>query len=110
MKHILFAASLAACITASADMRVGIIGCDTEHAEAFTELMNEKKDPDCAGFRVTAAYKWGSLDIKSSTNRYPKIIARLEAMGVKMVPTIEDLLGEVDAVLAKGESTHRWRK
>ena len=99
MKNILFAVSLAACITAGADVRIGIIGCDTEHAEAFTELMNEKKDPDCAGFRVTAAYKWGSLDIKSSTNRYPKIIARLEAMGVKMVPTIEDLLGEVDAVL-----------
>jgi predicted dehydrogenase len=99
MKHILFAAALAACVAANADMRIGIIGCDTEHAEAFTELMNVKKDPDCAGFRVTAAYKWGSRDIRSSTNRYAKIISHLESMGVKMVPTIADLLGEVDAVL-----------
>ena len=53
MKHILFAAALAAGVAANADMRIGIIGCDTEHAEAFTELMNVKKDPDCAGFRVT---------------------------------------------------------
>ena len=79
--------------------KVGIIGCDTGHALAFTELMNVKNDPDCAGFRVTVAHKWGSPDIASSTNRYPSHIAKLEEMGVKMVPTIADLLKEVDFVL-----------
>ncbi len=95
------AATMAAMLTglAGAETRVGIIGCDTSHAIAFTELMNKKCDPDCAGFRVTAAHKWGSPDIFSSTNRYPKYIAQLEGMGVKMMPTIADLLKEVDAVL-----------
>jgi len=86
-------------LAVGAETRVGIIGCDTSHAIAFTELMNAKQDPDCAGFRVTVAYKWGSPDIFSSTNRYPKYIAQLEGMGVKMVPSIADLLKEVDAVL-----------
>ena len=99
MKKLIIAAALAACFAACAETRVGIIGCDTSHAIAFTELMNAKNDPDCAGFRVTAAHKWGSPDIFSSTNRYPKYIAQLEGMGVKMMPTIADLLKEVDVVL-----------
>jgi len=98
MRKLTALAVIAAAFTANADMRVGIIGCDTEHAVAFTELMN-KNDPDCAGFRVTAAYQWGSVDIASSTNRYAKLIPQLVGMGVKMMPTIEDLLAEVDAVL-----------
>ena len=48
---------------------------------------------------MTAAHKWGSPDIFSSTNRYPKYIAQLEEMGVTMKPTIADLLKDVDAVL-----------
>ena len=99
MKKIILVAALAAGFAAGAETRVGIIGCDTSHAIAFTKLMNADKDPDCAGFRVTAAHKWGSPDIFSSTNRYPKYIAQLEGMGVKMMPTIADLLKEVDVVL-----------
>ena len=99
MKKIILVAALAAGLAAGAETRVGIIGCDTSHAIAFTKLMNVDKDPDCAGFRVTAAHKWGSPDIFSSTNRYPKYIAQLEGMGVKMMPTIADLLKEVDVVL-----------
>lgn len=99
MKNVVFAATAAVVAIATAETRVGIIGCDTSHTIAFTELMNKKCDPDCAGFRVTVAHKWGSLDIFSSTNRYPKYIAQLEGMGVKMVPTIADLLKESDVVL-----------
>ena len=101
MKKIILVAAVAAGLAAGAETRVGIIGCDTSHAIAFTKLMNADKDPDCAGFRVTAAHKWGSPDIFSSTNRYPKYkyIAQLEEMGVVMKPTIADLLKDVDAVL-----------
>ena len=98
MKIIALAACVAAAAATMAETRVGIIGCDTSHTIAFTELMNKNKDPDCAGFRVTVAHKWGSPDIFSSTNRYPKYIAQLEGMGVRMVPTIADLLKEVDVV------------
>ena len=99
MKKIILAAAVVAGLAAGAETRVGIIGCDTSHVIAFTKLMNVDKDPDCAGFRVTAAHKWGSPDIFSSTNRFPKYIAQLEEMGVVMKPTIADLLKEVDAVL-----------
>lgn len=102
MKKIAFCLfALAACAAFGEDpvVRVGVIGCDTSHTIAFTEMMNKKCDPDCAGFKVTAAYQWGSRDIVSSTNRYPKYIPQMEAMGVKMVPSIADLLKEVDAVL-----------
>ena len=99
MKKIILAAAVVAGLAAGAETRVGIIGCDTSHVIAFTKLMNVDKDPDCAGFRVTAAHKWGSPDIFSSTNRFPMYIAQLEEMGVVMKPTIADLLKEVDAVL-----------
>ena len=114
MKKIILVAALAAGLAAGAETRVGIIGCDTSHAIAFTKLMNVDKDPDCAGFRVTAAHKWGSPDIFSSTNRYPKYIAQLEEMGVVMKPSIADLLKDVDAVLGLETlgmvpQRHLWR-
>ncbi|MDD6030166.1 MAG: Gfo/Idh/MocA family oxidoreductase [Kiritimatiellae bacterium] len=101
MKRLALLASVLAAVAwgEEAAMRIGVIGCDTSHTIAFTEMMNRKCDPDCAGFKVTAAYQWGSRDIVSSTNRYPKYIPQMEAMGVKMVPSIADLLKEVDAVL-----------
>ena len=101
MKRLALLASVLAAVAwgEEAAMRIGVIGCDTSHTIAFTEMMNRTCDPDCAGFKVTAAYQWGSRDIVSSTNRYPKYIPQMEAMGVKMVPSIADLLKEVDAVL-----------
>ena len=86
-------------VLADTDMKVGVIGLDTSHALAFTKLMNVTKDPDCAGFRVTAAYQWGSRDIISSTNRYEKYIPQMKEMGVEIVPSIADLLKKVDVVL-----------
>ena len=56
------------------------------------------KDPGVAGFRMAAAYQWGSKDIVSSTNRYPKYIAQMQEMGVEIVPSIADLLAKVDCV------------
>lgn len=105
MKKIMMALVAAGAVVGFAEdavtnqVKVGIIGCDTSHTIAFTEMLNVKNDPDCAGFRVTVAHKWGSKDIVSSTNRYPKYIAKLEEMGVRMAPTIADLLAEADVVL-----------
>ena len=79
-------------------IKVGIIGLDTSHAVAFTKLMNVEKDPAVAGYRVVAAYQWGSRDIVSSTNRYPEYIAKVREMGVELVPSIDALLEKVDAV------------
>src|SRR5688572_29183869 len=41
--------------------RVGIIGLDTSHCEAFTKILNSPDSlPEHQGFRVTAAYPYGS--------------------------------------------------
>ena len=42
-------------------MRIGIIGLDTSHSTAFTELINSGSDETFSkGFRVVAAYPYGS--------------------------------------------------
>ena len=82
------------------DIRVGIIGLDTSHAVAFTELLNDPKtDEQLAGCRVVAAYPPGSPDIESSTKRIPKYTAAVREMGVEIVDSIDELLQQVDAVL-----------
>ena len=104
------AAASVAC-WANAETKVGIIGLDTSHAIAFTKIMNVEKDPAVAGFRMVAAYQWGSKDIVSSTNRYPDYIAKVRAMGVEIVPTIDDLLAKVDVVCLETNDgrEHFWQ-
>ncbi|WP_188508296.1 Gfo/Idh/MocA family protein [Parapedobacter pyrenivorans] len=79
--------------------RVGIIGLDTSHSMAFTKGLN---DPSSAlsnsGYRVTAAYPYGST-IEISTSRIPGYIKEIQPYGVKIVESITALLAEVDYVL-----------
>jgi hypothetical protein len=50
--------------------RVGIIGLDTSHSIAFTKALNNPAaGPEFSGFKVVAAYPYGSEEIKSSFNR-----------------------------------------
>ncbi len=54
-------------------IRLGIIGLDTSHSEAFIKLINgENQAPDYVGFKIVAAYPYGSQTIESSYNRIPK--------------------------------------
>lgn len=110
-RKLLMGLSVCAALAASAEVRVGIIGLDTSHAIAFTKIMNVDKDPGCAGFRVSHAYQWGSKDIVSSTNRYPKYIAQVKEMGVEVVPTIDDLIASVDVVCLETNDgrEHLWQ-
>jgi predicted dehydrogenase len=81
-------------------LRVGIIGLDTSHSPAFTEILNAPDAaPDVSGFRVVAAYPHGSPDIESSVSRIPRYTEAVQAMGVEIVESIEALLGRVDVVL-----------
>jgi hypothetical protein len=87
--------------TWGADLRIGIIGCDTSHVVAFTETLN---NPEAKGHvpggKVVAAYKGGSLDIPSSISRvegYSKTLR--EKYGVKFYDRIEEMCKDVDAVL-----------
>lgn len=85
----------------AADIRIGIIGCDTSHATAFTEIIN---NPDAKGHvpggKVVAAFKGGSLDIPSSASRVDGYARTLsEKYQVQFYETIDELCQHVDAVL-----------
>jgi predicted dehydrogenase len=84
----------------SNEIRIGIIGLDTSHSPAFTELFNaENPAPGLSGFRVVAAYPQGSADIKSSVDTIPEYTQKMQQMGVDIVDSIKKLLGKVDVVL-----------
>ena len=69
-------------IPAAAALRLGIIGTDTSHVTAFTEILNDESSPDhVPGGRVVAAYKGGSPDIESSATRVDKFADELPAPG-----------------------------
>jgi hypothetical protein len=101
----LFGLPLAAAEPSSPPPRkVGIVGLDTSHVVAFTQTLNRGPKvaadaPKFAGFRVVAAYAPGSPDIASSVARVPEYTAKVRALGVEIVPTIEELCAKVDCVL-----------
>src|SRR5688500_949766 len=80
--------------------RLGIIGLDTSHVIAFTQLLN---DPDAegelAGARVVAAFPGGNPEFPLSRERVGPYTGQLKDMGVAMVESIPALLQEVDVVL-----------
>ena len=85
----------------AADLRLGIIGTDTSHATAFTQLLNNPNDPNHrAGARVVAAWKGGSLDVEESARRVNQYATELkDKWGVKLVDSIAQLCPDVDGLL-----------
>lgn len=99
MRILLFFCAIAS-LTAG-ELRLGMIGLDTSHVVAFTELLNNTNNKNyIPGGRVVAAFKGGSPDIPSSADRVEGYTKTLhEKYGVEIVPTIDELCGKVDAVL-----------
>lgn len=85
----------------AADLRIGLIGLDTSHATAFTDILNDPKAKDHVdGGKVVAAFKGGSPDLESSASRVEGYTTTLrEKHGVKIVESIPDLCRDVDAVM-----------
>jgi hypothetical protein len=83
------------------EIRVGLIGLDTSHAGAFTQLLNDPARPDhIPGARVVAAVKGGSPDIEASATRIEKFTAEMrDTWKIELVDSIDDLLRRVDAVI-----------
>jgi hypothetical protein len=81
-------------------LRAGIIGLDTSHVTAFTQIFNDPKATgDVAMVKVVAAYPGGSPDIASSRDRVEGFTKRVREMGVEIVDSIPALLERVDVVL-----------
>lgn len=82
----------------TATFRIGMIGLDTSHVEAFTRQINDPmKDYGC---KVVAGYPGGSPDVKSSASRVQNFTDKLrDTYGVEIVGSIEELCRKVDGVL-----------
>jgi len=93
--------SLTPTLSHAAEIRLGIIGLDTSHVTAFTELLNNPAAKDhVPGAKVVAAFKGGSADIPSSIGKVEEYTTVLrDKYGVKIYDTIEQICAEVDAVL-----------
>jgi hypothetical protein len=84
----------------ASELRVGIIGCDTSHATAFTETWNNPQAKGhVAGFKVVAAFRGGSADIPQSVKLQEEIVPKLkEKYGVLFYDSIEELCKNVDVI------------
>lgn len=81
-------------------IRIGIIGLDTSHSTAFTELLNgDSDDKFVKEFEVVAAYPYGSKTIQSSYERIPGYIEEVKKHGVEITSSIAELLDKVDCVM-----------
>jgi predicted dehydrogenase len=98
---VLIGALLGGAMGWAADLRVGIIGCDTSHAVAFTQVMNDPKAKGhVPGAKVVGLFKFGSPDIESSWSRVEPNAKKLQDdFGVKVYDSIEALCKDVDCVL-----------
>jgi predicted dehydrogenase len=84
-----------------ADLRIGIIGCDTSHVVAFTEILNNPAAKDhVPGGKVVAAFRGGSPDLPGNAGHLDEYTKTLrEKYGVKMCESIQELCQAVDVVL-----------
>ncbi|QDU96892.1 Gfo/Idh/MocA family protein [Lignipirellula cremea] len=88
-------------VDAADPVRVGILGFDSYQSVAFMQLFHKppEDNPDLAGLQVVAAWPGGSEDVEESVAGLPKWRERLEKQNVKILPTIEEVLAQVDAVM-----------
>lgn len=85
-------------LSAQEVVRLGIIGLDTSHSTAFTRFINSGDNEWAEGFKVVAAYPYGSQTIPSSYERIPEYTEEVRKYGVEIVGSIAELLDKVDCV------------
>ena len=81
-------------------VKIGFIGLDTSHVEAFARLLMRADDPNhVTGGRVVAAYPGGSPDFPLSINRVQGFTRALqEEYGVRLLPSPEAVAEQADIV------------
>jgi predicted dehydrogenase len=85
---------------AADDIKLGIIGLDTSHVVAFTNVLNNAAAKNhVPGGKVVAAFKAFSPDIPSSADRVEGFTKELQDKGVTIAASIPELCGMVDGVL-----------
>lgn len=86
---------------------IGIIGLDTSHSIAYPDIIHDPDGgPEMAGFKVTAAYPYGSREIESSYSRIPGYIEDMKERDIEVVDSIDELLNMVDVVMLETNDGH----
>jgi predicted dehydrogenase len=85
----------------AAPLRIGIVGCDTSHVIAFTDLINDAEATSAAlqKAQVTVAFPGGSPDIPSSRDRLAGFVDQLQKRGINIVDSINQVVEQSDAIL-----------
>lgn len=83
------------------ELAIGIVGLDTSHVTAFTELLHATSHPFYVpGARVVAAYPGGSADFALSHDRVAGFTQELrERYAVKIVTELDAIASTCDAIL-----------
>jgi predicted dehydrogenase len=81
-------------------LKAGIVGCDTSHVIAFTDLIN---DPAAAGplanVEITVAFPGGSSEVAASRDRLAGFVRELRERGVTIVDSIEAVVDQSDVFI-----------
>ncbi|AMV35574.1 Inositol 2-dehydrogenase/D-chiro-inositol 3-dehydrogenase [Pirellula sp. SH-Sr6A] len=81
-------------------MKIGVIGLDTSHANAFANIFNaENATGDFAQQQITHAFPGGSEDIESSRSRVEGYTDSFRKKGITIVDSVDELVKQVDAVI-----------
>lgn len=82
-------------------LKIGLVGTDTSHAVAFTELLNDGRHPyHVPGGEVQFAYPGGSPDFELSASRVGRFAEELRSrFGVSLVESPEEVVEASDAIL-----------
>jgi len=83
-----------------AEIKIGIVGLSV-HSAAFSKIINDpQKKEDLQGCRVTALYHPpGNPDVDFTREQLEGFEKDIVAMGVKIVPTMEEILAHADVVM-----------
>lgn len=82
------------------EIKVGIVGLSV-HSAAFSQILNDKnKKSDLEGCRITALYHpKGNPDVDFTKEQLSQFERDIVEMGVEILPSMEDLIREVDVVM-----------
>lgn len=83
-------------------IKLGIVGLDTSHVIAFTQMLNDPKAPaELAGIRIVAAFPAGNPHFALSRDRVKSYTRQVKDLGVEIVDSLAALLEKVDVVLVE---------
>ena len=92
----------------STSLRIGLIGLDTSHVVALTELLNGQA-PLPPGARVTCAFPAGRPDWRLSSSRIGGFTERVKSLGVEILSNAETVARNSDMVLITEADGHMHR-